>query len=251
MKKMLALLVAVALCSCGGTDPQIDSVDQSIIGGVEIPAEMYPAVVSTYAIEPGAEGGALCTGTVISPTVVLTAAHCVSRDLVGQNAEFYVFRCANLNEGPCDPIAVADTIAHQGFNPRNPAAGFDVGLVFLAEPIDVEPMPINTQALAQNLVGKPVELVGYGLDKHFRNRATAGIKRHATEQLRSFNNMFVRHGQFFGKGICSGDSGGPVIMKINGVEKVIGVNSYGQILCFGQSSSTRVDSYLDWILPKL
>ena len=51
----------------------------------------------------------------------------------------------------------------------------------------------------------------------------------------------------FGKTMCSGDSGGPVLATINGVETVIGVNSFGFVYCIGAGNSTRVDAYVPWV----
>lgn len=244
MKKVFVLLVTLVLCSCG-TAPQVDEVDQSIIGGV--PTSGDPAVVAILGVKPGADAGSLCTGTVISPTVILTAAHCVHPQLVGQGATYTVYTGSDLTDpnDRCPCLEVASTHHHPLFNANNPVAGYDIGIVVLAQPIDVTPVPYRVNPLTSDMTGKPVRIIGYGLNKGVK-REGAGVKRVATVNLRSYNAKFVRTGQW-GKGICNGDSGGPVLLKINGKETVIGVNSFGNMFCFGQSSSGRVDIYSNFI----
>ena len=66
-------VLVVLLVGCSGSIDGSPSgeTDAPIIGGVTDTAD--PAVVLLYA-----NSGSICTATVISPTVLLTAAHCVS-----------------------------------------------------------------------------------------------------------------------------------------------------------------------------
>ena len=71
--------------------------------------------------------------------------------------------------------------------------------------------------------------------------------RQATLKLNNFNDQFIQTGSWFGVTICSGDSGGPVFMKTNGTEYIVGVNSYGFIGCIGEGNSARPDTNWSWI----
>src|SRR4051794_37673594 len=62
--------------------------DDAIIGGTTDNGD--PSVVALFAHQPGATSGSLCTGTVISSTKVLTAAHCVDPRVVGAGNVFEV-----------------------------------------------------------------------------------------------------------------------------------------------------------------
>jgi secreted trypsin-like serine protease len=244
--KFLALFIGLALAAgCGETDNSMDNATPSIVGGT--PTEGYPAVASLYAREPDADKGSLCTGTFISDTVFLTAAHCVHPDLVGAAAEFQIFRGHDLNDPStrCPCHEVAEVHYHPSFNASNASAGSDIAVAVLAEPIEVETLAYMQSPLTNSMKGEPATIVGYGVNNGW-NKEGAGTKREAAVELNSYNNQFVKTG-IGGKGICSGDSGGPVIMDVDGEQTVVGVNSFGFIFCLFEASSTRVDSYLPFI----
>lgn len=123
-------------------------------------------------------------------------------------------------------------------------------MVILEQPVQgVRPIKFNRQPLTQAMVNQPARLVGYGLNDGFGQKG-AGIKRQANLKLNSYSETLVKTGDLFRR-ICSGDSGGPVLMKINNEETVVGVNSFGLIFCLGDGASTRVDKYLSFLDPYL
>jgi secreted trypsin-like serine protease len=248
--KFVALFIGLALAAgCGGTDTgmdnSMDNATPSIVGGT--PTEGYPAVASLYAREPDAEKGSLCTGTFISDTVFLTAAHCVHPKWAGANAEFQIWRGHDLTDTltRCPCHTVAEVHYHSSFNQNNVDAGSDIAVAILAEPIEVDTLPYMQSSLTDSMVGDPAYIVGYGVNNGWGGKGI-GIKREATVKLNSYNDLFVKIGRW-GKNVCSGDSGGPVIMDVDGDPTVVGVNSFGVRYCTSAASSTRVDSYLPFI----
>lgn len=250
----LALSLFGTLAACGvapqdeplATEPT-SALASPIIGGTVNTGD--PAIVAVYAIKPGATAGSLCTGTIISPTVVLTAAHCVHPDTVGTGNEFSVLTAPDITDKahPSPKLKVKEVHYDTAFDIKNVLNGHDVAVVILESPTTIPPIPWNGAALDPSLTGQPARLVGYGLSDSFGQKG-AGIKRQVTVKLNSFDGNFVKTGSLLPwKGICSGDSGGPVLMKVGGVEKVVGVNSFGIIYCLSESASTRLDTYKSFV----
>src|SRR5262244_1994633 len=86
---MLALSVcSLSACALDQLDATDDSAqtgtdDQSIIGGTTDNGDA--CVVGVFAHAAGSTSGSICTGTIIGPHTVLTAAHCVSPASIGAN----------------------------------------------------------------------------------------------------------------------------------------------------------------------
>ncbi len=239
----VAMLSGVAACASPVAEETVGVSRSPIIGGTATAGT--PSVMALYARKPGADSGALCTTTLIAPRVLVTAAHCVATATVGEGAEFKALIGSDLNDANNRPRVVNVTAVRwdEAFNEKAPQEGHDIGIAILEEAItDITPMPINLEPLADSLTGADIHLVGYGLNDGFGQKG-AGVKREAMVKLNSFDPTLLQTGNFFGKTICSGDSGGPVLAQVNGVETLIGVNSFGIAFCIGPANSTRVDAY--------
>lgn len=255
MRNAKLWLLSLLLISCGSDRSEfgdtkgggkVSNDNFTIIGGTTDTGD--PAVVGIYAQVPGANEGALCTGTLISQTVVLTAAHCCSPAMVGEGAVHHVYLGPDITQSKNHPelwASVKKVDWDQDFNQSAVQSGHDIGVVVLDKPVSIEPIPFNRKPLSQDMVGQPVRLVGYGLDKGFQQTG-AGVKRQTTSNLDSFDDLLLSYGKD-GHKTCSGDSGGPGFMKIDGVETLVGITSFGMIYCLGQGNDTRVDKYLSFI----
>ena len=109
----------------------------------------------------------------------------------------------------------------------NPQNGNDVGAVVVVDPLPITPVPYQRDPLPQTMVGQPARLVGYGITMASDTMGTtAGVRRQAPSTLAHLDNLFVGL-QDGAHGICEGDSGGPAFMTVDGVERIVGVTSFG------------------------
>jgi hypothetical protein len=226
------------------------------------------------------------SGSLISPTVVLTAGHVVDTAEGAVSARVYFQQDAGAHYDPVldyDPITgypmydskdglsrTSDELYNYGFANF---AGFpntrDAGLVILDEPIIMseygqlsEAGVLDSLATARGLKKPVFTPSGYGLtysvQEHsalsnisYRSRLMAqstlvNLTSHNTD---GFNLQTQGNGDGRG-GTCSGDSGGPVFLGGPESNLIVGVTSFGMnSLCRGTDYAYRVDTQdvLEWI----
>jgi uncharacterized protein (TIGR03382 family) len=254
----LAVVAAVAPASVGAEPLHPASVSPggpvSIIGGTQTTANEYPPVVVLVI------STSLCTGTLIAPNWVLTAAHCVdpavlklpSQDAVTSAAHVH-FHTLDVNADPGMVIAAQATFKDPQFDQNN-LGSHDLGLIELARPVDdITPAPINLLP-ANAAVGVRVTTVGFGSqagddtgqvgqELELKNRATVSCP---TLKIGSDANLLC-FSDTDGTNTCQGDSGGPSFATIQSALTVVGVTSFGDVNCAKFGASTRVDAELDFL----
>jgi len=245
---LLGIVLYLQLSSAWAADPDAwrplaDSAPDSagIYNGVVTTA--HPAVAKLLIGYPGGTG--LCSGTLIAPAIVLTAAHCLTDNTTRVNAVFF--------DGTSDRSYKAISYAiHPDYNdwlwPLS-----DIALLALESPVEgVSPLPIAVQVPPKRSRGI---IVGFGED----NTARVGAKRMGTVRLSrcprrplpaayldagQLEHSLCWHPQGRHSDTCNGDSGGPLI--IDGA--VAGVTSGGYPRCHGRLSwNTNVALFSGWI----
>jgi secreted trypsin-like serine protease len=240
----MLLLTNVA---CGGApseDTTTSSTDQSIQGGTADSGD--PAVGLIWF-----QGGGFCTGTLISPTVVLTAGHCVQDPIDG----FYTGSgkaTANIGANPVSGMtkhAVSGMEGHPTYQAGGcPNPTLDLGLIHLAQPItNITPVKITSGA-ALPAAGATCTAIGFGTHTQ-SGRDTFEKKRSGTETYETSTTTAVE--VTMGTALADhGDSGGPLVC--GGV--IIGATSChndGDYPQHKQEYYARVDKGLAWVQQKL
>jgi MYXO-CTERM domain-containing protein len=228
MKWRVMLVCIGLLCGCGDAPIELENLGASghtIVNGTFDSGD--PAVVY---IDVG------CSGTLVTPKVVLTACHC----LQGSYSSPDVFFGSDTNGQGTWIQGV-----HHATYPGNCIGDGDLAMITLAQPGPAPPIPINDRNLG-NYVGNPVRIVGFGVTGE--NSGGSGTKRQGMSVLSSVGTgeMFCDPTQ--SSGTCYGDSGGPNFMTFEGTEYVVGATSYGTQACgSGLDASARTDSHMDWL----
>ena len=242
MTKRLALFFAWLFLGCGADLPLPAAERQEpILGGTL--DEGDPAVGIMLADDPS--GGWLCSGTLISPTVYLTAAHCV-RPATGATTMKVYFGTFYATAPPGDWAPVKEFHYNPQFDINNLPGGHDCAVLIFQNPVTTTtPKPYNHTTLSSDWIGRPARLVGYGLADPVAMTG-AGTKRQLTTSVAGFGDAVLSIGRP-GYTSCFGDSGGPLFSTVDGVETVIGITSYGGQVCDSVGQSTRVDLCRTWI----
>jgi uncharacterized protein (TIGR03382 family) len=247
---LTALLAALAGGCAGASDEPVEvrvappTSDPSIFGGAKDDDAF--SVAGVVALRVG-KGGTfeLCSGAVLAPNLVLTARHCVTRNLTSSVACDEDGRSVN-GEHVAGDQAPEDIAVFVGATPSfsaQPTArarsivapsgpylcDADIALVVLDHPLTaVAPLPVRLGSAART--GETIRSVGYGQNDEKQPIGTrfrrSGVEVLAQGQAISASKTPLGPHEFeVGKSICQGDSGGPAISEDTGA--VIGVVSRG------------------------
>lgn len=248
---LLTVSLSLSLAACSAPPP--GTATQAIINGTLDDGD--PNVVLVFAQVPGQSSGSLCTGEVISPHVVLTAAHCMAPSTVGAGAQFVVFTGTMLpamGSPPADQLLKV-TESHYvptfGYNPMTGGDQDDIGVLILAQPTTIAPLPFNHFNLTPSVKGADARIVGYGLTVGTDTQGTtAGTKHQAPTKLFDYQPQTLTLYDAMHSN-CEGDSGGPALVMLDGKERIAGVTQVGYVKCPVEmaSTDTRVDTYASFI----
>lgn len=208
----------------------------------------------------------ICSGTMITPNVFLTAAHCTSfytQALAPEGDVAFVsldpsIPFGSLTSNKTELLPVAHVVTNPNFNQAQSDAG-DIGVLILERdvrgvtPATLPACGLLDQLAAQNgLKTATFTNVGYGV----QNRVVGGglpffqdlnpiPRMFSFSSFNSLNGGFLRLSQNNSTGnggTCFGDSGGPNFMTLNGQQLIISITITGDTVCRSTNVVYRLDT---------
>lgn len=268
MRKAYAGVTTLLLCAMFGAPATSAATPLRpfILGGQPASSAKWMAYI-TY---PDASGQyeIVCSGTLITPTVVLTAGHC-GEDEAGQirKAASFTVTTGTTNVGPSGggvQSAVSRVIVYPGYDRASDEG--DIALLQLAKRVSAPTIRLATSSDADlEQGGTPATIEGWGAtdpsEQNFpddlqyaptvvQSASDCSAGSPSNYPFNASDELCAADPPSYSTSVCAGDSGGPLIANDaagNPVE--IGVTSNGPTPCSGSPSSdfARVSAFHSWI----
>lgn len=275
-----------ALAGCGNADVSTENAvqaEQGVVRGTTVPNSDVPSISRPYVVlvvfQTFDLNWSLCSGTYIAPRVVLTAAHCIPQQYVAHGFVYWGNDLETDASGlysipsPGQPSkwANADSWQVNADHSTNPFDA-DLAVVYLDRKAPFDPLPLYRNRIDGSWTNQMGTLVGFGANKaltsDIQDTEGFGIKRigqapilgtptladyqPSAEEAPLLSATVRGHNLKVGgrtpyANLCSGDSGGPLLVNKWGQDYVAGVASRTGEWCEDMSLFTRIDPYLPFL----
>ena len=199
-----------------------------------------------------------CSGTLIAPTVFLTAAHCTVSLEADGITEMWVTFSSDYDEDATSPAGlIAGTpVSHPDFGTGGASDTHDIAVVLLEDaPAGITPAQLPTAGLLDQLKAtrqlrtQTFTAVGYGTVREDKTGGphgfldSDGVRMYALQSALNLEKAWLllsMNPSTGSGGTCYGDSGGPHFL--GGVESNLIVSITGDAMCRATDKTYRLDT---------
>ncbi|RLN93039.1 hypothetical protein BBJ28_00027198, partial [Nothophytophthora sp. Chile5] len=196
-----------------------------ILGGTVVPSGTK---TYTTGIRATAGGSDFCGGSLITPTHVLTAAHCMDGNI--QYVSVGTHYLSGTRDG--EQIKVKSKTRHPNFSSDTMAHDFLI--LELATASTFTPIALAAADDSDITVGNTATVMGWGVTTEDGDQPSTLLRvdvplvsNAACQRVLDIDETMVCAGGQTNKDSCQGDSGGPLISEMSAEDVLIGVVSWG------------------------
>jgi secreted trypsin-like serine protease len=236
---------------------------EAIIGGTTARAGAFASLADVIDLK-GHESGQ-CTGTVVAPSLVLTAGHCAENIATGavNAASGYRVLTEGVGATPAERqvSTVSGVLVYEGFL-RKVDAG-DAALLVLSTPTTAPAIRLASSDADALRAGSSATIAGWGNTFYAQRLPTEALHWAATvvqgdrwcarnaPPFYASEELCTIDPPSYATGVCFGDSGGPLLSPSGEGEELveigIAVHVYGRCNTRRPSVFTRVDRIAAWV----
>jgi len=240
---ILVLIAAVGLLACAAPA-------QAITFGQLDTTNRFPNVGAAVYDDPDSgEKQILCTGTLISPTVFLTAGHCT--DYLESIGEADVWVTFDPSFDTASPLIHGTYHTHPLYGTGGQSNTYDLAVIVLDKAVTgIAPAALPTLGMLDrmSLRNQRFTAVGYGTVREDKRKGPQslffdGMRRYADQGFRSLTKSWLNlsmNPSTGSGGTCYGDSGGPHFLA--GTNIVVSVTVTGDRFCRASDVTYRLDT---------